>query len=294
MLPANACRALAQAGVLEQVRDRASAPREWITHPSRADSRGPLARWKLDPAIQERYGVPFLVIHRYDLRCILYEAVLASKVAIHLGTRVDFSRTDFRRGLLYAAVRTTERSSEVLEDGEGESVRVLEADLVVAANGQASTARTLVGSHPTAPKTTGKIVHRVLMDKKRMEELGMADLVNPPCIHVWFGPQQMGVGYLLRDVFNVALTVEERDGLGEENDVVVGPRPSTATELQAVYGADWDPRIQTIVREGRGFLKWQLLDYDVDSVNSWVRDRDGEKPTLTLTGDAAHAMGPYM
>ena len=365
ILPPPATRALRLAGVLQAVQTHGIAPKDWTSHSYHRDQTTPLARLGLDPAIQQAYGVPYLVIHRAHLRRILYDAALASGAQVILGRKVDVAATDWTNGVVYtvgsvlAAARDTGGSDgsegansssssgrweepEPEPEGKRNGKREREtfrADLLVAADGQASGTRALLVGHERVPRSTGRTVHRVLMEKARMYSLGMADLVEPSGIHVWFGPRSLAVGYLLGGDFNVALTVEDGIGVGKEGQRVeekmvkeeeegegegivergrkfeagnkkkgeqeeekrkqeephVGPRPSSTAELQQLYDSTWDPRIQTLVQHGRGFLKWELLDYTNDGLASWTRPRQPDETLdLVLTGDAAHAIGPFM
>ncbi|KAI4197488.1 MAG: hypothetical protein LQ350_005865 [Teloschistes chrysophthalmus] len=278
ILPANACRALDQAGVLNKVRSRAVAPRDWVSHSYRDGHV--LGQMNLDPYILERYRVPFLVIHRPDLRRILFDEAQACGARILLDTNVDLRITDFAKGFLYGAT--------VAEGHTKDRKQRFAADLAIAADGQQSNARAYLTASPTRPTPTGKMVNRILIDIDRMRDLGLDDLIDPPCIHVWLGPGSLAVGYLLKNVFNFVLTCSSE----KEESVFTGPRPVDKKDLEVVF-QDWDPRIRSLVRNGHGFLKWLLFHSETEP-GSWVRTSGDEKLTLALTGDAAHAIGPYI
>ena len=224
---------------------------------------------ELDPYIQNTYGVPFLVIHRPELRSILYEEAKLHGAEIFLGTKVDFSSTQF--------------DSRLLRSTDG---RTFEVDLIVAADGQQSTAREWLSGKANNPRPTGRMVNRILMGVDRMKELGLESLISPPCINVWLGPESLAVGYLLKGVFNFVLTCSS-----EKEPIFVGPKPVEKRELEAVF-EKWDPRIRSLVSNGHGYLKWLLLNCD-NKPSSWVHHENG-KLALALTGDAAHAIGPFM
>ena len=258
---------LSQAGVLQEIQSHAVAPQQWVSHSYKTGAV--LSCMNLEPCIQDKYGVPFLVIHRPDLRRILFEKARARGAYIHLGTKIDIQRTDFEKNLLYAV-----------------SGAAFKVDLIIAADGQQSEARELLAGSPNQPRPTGKMVNRVLMSIETMKDLGMNNLISPPCIHVWLGPKGLAVGYLLKNVFNFVLTCSS-----EGESIFVGPKPVKKEQLQAAF-RDWDPQIRSLIDNGRDYLKWLLLDSD-NKPSSWI-DHSSSKLALALTGDAAHAIGPYM
>ncbi|KAI4269344.1 MAG: hypothetical protein LQ337_007334 [Flavoplaca oasis] len=286
ILPANACRALAQANVLDKVKSCAVAPNAWVSHSYQQG--GILSRMELDPYIQDQYNVPFLVIHRPDLRRILFEEAKARGACIHLATTADVHRTDFSDDLIHATV-TDDVEMVARNPDDGRKERTLQADLVIAAEGQQSEARAFLAGHSNQPLPTGKMVNRILIGIDRMRELGLEDLIDPPCIHVWLGPGSMAVGYLLKDVFNFVLVCSSEC----EPEVYLGPREVEKEELRAVF-QDWDPRIRSLVENGHGYLKWLLLENGDTALSSWIHAAEGDKLKLALIGDAAHAIGPYI
>ncbi|KAL8668685.1 MAG: hypothetical protein Q9168_006695 [Polycauliona sp. 1 TL-2023] len=286
ILPANACRTLDQANVLEKVRSCAIAPQAWISHSYRQGTV--LGKMELDPFIQNHYKVPFLVIHRPDLRRILFEEAEAQGASIHLGITADVHRTDFKNGTVHVTEAEGSASAAHKPD-EGRRQQKFPADMVVAADGQQSEARSFLAGRSNQPVATGKMVNRILIGIDRIRELGLDDLINPPCIHAWLGPGSLAVGYLLKDVFNFVLTCSS----GNEPDLFLGPREVDKKELRAVF-QNWDPRIRSLVENGHGYLKWLLLDTTGTELSSWVYDVEGDQMNPVLTGDAAHAIGPYI
>ncbi|KAL8696130.1 MAG: hypothetical protein Q9224_002956 [Gallowayella concinna] len=286
ILPPNACRALQQAGVLAKVQSCAVAPQKWISHSYQNGTI--LGQMELDPYVRERYDMPFLVIHRSDLRRILFEEATARGVIVQFDTTVEMHRADFKNGLVYANLSDSGCGNSVHGD-ESAKRTAFAADLVVAADGQQSETRAFLSGRPNSPAPTGKMVNRILMDIGRMRELGLEDLIDPPSIHVWLGPGSLAVGYLLKNVFNFVLTCSSEN----EASVFLGPRPVDEEELLAVF-KDWDPRIRLLVENGHGYLKWLLLENGHNEVGSWVHAAEGDKLIVALTGDAAHAIGPYI
>ncbi|KAL9597699.1 MAG: hypothetical protein Q9219_004956 [cf. Caloplaca sp. 3 TL-2023] len=286
ILPANACRALDQAGVLKRIQSCAVAPKEWVSYSYQKGTV--LGCLELLPYIQERYKTSFLVIHRPDLRRILFEEAKAWGASIRLNTTVDMQYADLKNGVIY--LRSSSNNSKTANRIDDVAQKeALPADLVIASDGQQSETRAFLSGQPNQSIPTGKMVNRIVMGVDQMRELGLNDLVDPPRIHVWLGPKSLAVGYLLKDVFNFALTCSSE----KEPDVFIGPREVEKDELRAVF-QDWDPRIRLLVENGHGFLKWLLLDNSHHEVPSWIRAVDGEALNVALTGDAAHAIGPFI
>ncbi|KAF2756619.1 FAD/NAD(P)-binding domain-containing protein [Pseudovirgaria hyperparasitica] len=295
VLPPNSTRVLHTLGLLEAVRSRSSASHYWVSHSYRAQPSNthdgvadpnPLAALSLEPDMEQQYGSPFLVIHRADLRKILYSAAQSAGVKIHLGANVDISRTNFTTG----SICTTTPTNDTIYHT---------ADLLFAADGQASSTRTFLNTQPITPRWSGLIVTRVLMSVSDMHALGMSSLISPPSVHIWQGPHTMATGYLLKDDFYLALTTDvsaSPHAAAIHESLFRGPRPASKAELLALYSAPWDPRIRTLIEHGTGFLKWLVLDYhaDVSVPRSWARAREGERLAVALVGDAAHAMKPFL
>ncbi|KAI9683796.1 MAG: hypothetical protein M1822_005986 [Bathelium mastoideum] len=267
ILPPNACRVFKHIGILARIEAKAVSPRAWVTHMYSDGSV--LSSLELDPNMQDTYGVPFLVIYRPDLRQILVDEAVAQGAEIHFGARINIKRSNFTDGIL----RATNGSS-------------FEVNLAVAADGQQSEARAFLSGRENAPKPTGRMVNRVLIDPATMRRLGMGELIDPPALHVWLGPNALAVAYFLGGVFNVALTCSS-----EEEPVFIGPREVVKEELKQVY-QDWNWQIKSLIQHGHGFLKWLLYDVE-NKPESWI-SLDSLKCPLVLIGDAAHAIGPYI
>ncbi|KAL8805832.1 MAG: hypothetical protein Q9182_001744 [Xanthomendoza sp. 2 TL-2023] len=243
---------------------------------------------ELDPYVREHFGMPFLVIHRADLRQILFEEATARGVVVQFDTMVEMHSADFKNGIVYAK-SSDDADKNAVDEGGSAKRTAFAADLVVAADGQQSETRAFLSGRPNKPTPTGKMANRILMDIDRMRELGLEDLIDPPNMHIWMGPGSLAVGYLLKEVFNFVLVCSSEN----EPSVFLGPRPVEEEELLAVF-KDWDPRIRSLVENGHGYLKWLLLDNSHNEVCSWVHAAEGDELIMALAGDAAHAIGPYI
>ena len=127
--------------------------------------------------------MPFLIIHRPHLRRILFEKAEAREACIRLGTTIDIQRADFENDFLYATTTNT-ITTTAGSDEKNQKEEVFVTDLAVAADGQQSEARAYLTGQTNRPTPTGKMINRIFIGIERMRELGLKDLIAPPCIHV--------------------------------------------------------------------------------------------------------------
>lgn len=265
-LPVNSCRVLRDAGVLSRVRDRAARPKAIVLRSYRDGAL--LREMNLDPYTQDKYGLPYLVIHRADLRRILYDEAVARGAQVRLGVTVDGQASDFANGV-------------VRFSGSQEELR---ADLVVGADGPQSMCRAALVQRPNNPRPTGATVVRIVVPVSAIErDPALRDLVSPPSVQTWLGPRSLAVCYTLKDAFNVVLT---RPATPDE--VFIGPRPENVEQLRAFFRS-WDPQMRRLLDIADNFNKWSLLEVD-EPPASFVH------PTgkFVLAGDSAHATLPYL
>lgn len=208
----------------------------------------------------ERYGFPYLHVHRADLHAILLNAVrdrdaeavvvLAECVDLHVG-----------------------RDSVVVRFANGSDVR---ADAVIGADGiRTLVGRTLFGADK--PRFTGNVAWRGLVPAASLPP-GLV----PPDLTVWVGPGKHLVQYFVRrgELVNYAAIVEQ-DGWTTES----WTEPGEKAELLA-YLADWGPEVRSLVEATQSLFRWALFDRDPRA--QWSVGR------ATLLGDAAHPMLPFL
>jgi salicylate hydroxylase len=215
----------------------------------------------MGPVITERFGAPYLHVHRADLLGVLADAVVQriGPSAVHLDSRVQ--RIE-RTGSLGATVH--------LEAGND-----FPADLVVGADGIHSMVRSFVSGSATSARYSGHVAYRALIENRDLGSLG------EPEVNVWLGPGAHVVHYLLRqgELFNLVAVVDSDDQVPESWN-----QPGDPDVLRARF-ADWAPELRAVLDRVTTTMRWALHDHQ--PLDSWING-----PVCVL-GDAAHPMLPY-
>lgn len=206
---------------------------------------------------RDRYGAPYLHMHRADLIEILKRAAEFAGVQVRLGARVSayvMDDTGVRVGL----------------DTGG----IIPCDLLVGADGVRSTVRRqMLG--PEDPRYTGAIAWRITVPADVAPDL-------PHAAIVWAGPGRHAVTYRIRrgELINFVGVVETERWRGESWD-----EPGDPADLAADFGG-WAPPIPDIIAAAQTCFVWAL--FDRDPLPRWS---DGGR--VTLLGDACHPMPPF-
>ena len=262
-LHANCSRILDEIGVLEQVKEYAVQPADLVIRSYRGEE---LYKQNLHPTIQERFQYPHLLIHRADLRRILYDEALNLGASVNLG----------------ACVRSVTFETSEVELTSGERYN---SDLILGADGEHSVCRELLLGYSNRPRSSGDVVFRLAIPASKITpHPSLAALIDPPCVHAWYGPKSHAVCYqLLKDgIFNIVLTCPETKGAA-----IFGPQPAELHTIRALC-RDWDPRFQQLLGLAESALKWTLLQ--TDALDDWVHPSGH----FVLIGDSAHATLPYL
>ncbi len=251
----NSLRVLRQLGLEPALRALAFQPE---ANNSRDFDSGALTNSQtLGATVEDRYGAPYLLMHRGDLHAALAGTVPAG--IIHLDHRLEGLS---QRG---TTVRMTFSNGATAE-----------ADAVIGADGVHSVVRTiLLGAEK--PTYTGRVAYRTVFPTALLNGLAVEACCK------WWGPDRHIVSYFVNprkdELYFVTSTPEPDYGIeswSSKGDLAV---------LRAAY-QDFHPQVRAILAACPDVHKWALV----------VRDplpRWGEG-NIVLLGDSCHPMTPYM
>ncbi|GLK71197.1 FAD-dependent monooxygenase [Ancylobacter dichloromethanicus] len=259
-LAANATRCLEALGVYERVAANAVFPDAFAVMDGRRGTR--LSGGPMGAEAEARFGGPFLVIHRADLQAALLAAMReVPAITLRLGHALE----GFTADSAGVALRLRHAGGE----------ETLHADALVGTDGLRSVVRAAL--HPEA---TPCFRHRAAWRATVPANALPADLADP-VTRLWLGPGAHLVSYPVkagRAINLVAVTPDERQAHGWSE-------AGTRDELLAHYRG-WCRQARTLLDAPERWLRWSL--FDLDPLTSW-----GAGP-VTLLGDAAHAMPPFL
>jgi len=251
----NASRILNRLGLEDPMRRMGVRPRAIVIR--RWDDGRELARQPLADACERNFGAPYYNFHRADLIDLLSAAV--PQGVLHLEHR---------------CVGLTPHSDRV--EVRFHNGATAEADVVVGADGIHSTVRNAIMG-PESPRFSGHVAYRGLIPADRVAHLGLEITAN-----VWWGPDHHFVHYYVgagaRYHNWVALTP------GEWRVESWSAKGEVADALKEFAG--WHPQVRELIGTVETTNRWAL--YDRDPLPRWSVGR------VTLIGDAAHPMLPYM
>jgi salicylate hydroxylase len=217
-----------------------------------------LGRVPLAEAAVERWGAPFYHLHRADLHDVL-RAALGDK-HITLGAR---------------CVAVEQRDNGVtagFADG-----REATGDLLIGADGIHSMVREYVAG-PDRPIWSRQISWRGLAPAKVGHDVGLE-----VCHHSFWGPRTQFVCFYVSAgrLVNWVGNTQSDDDWREESWSARGDRD----EVLRLF-AGWHSEVRELIAGTEQVFKWAL--FDRPPLETWTRGR------VTLVGDAAHPMLPYM
>jgi salicylate hydroxylase len=208
------------------------------------------------PAYRQRFGAPYVGIHRAELQAILSAAVGMNR--IHLRKRL----VDIDDRGAHAALR--------FDDGS-----TIEADLVVGADGARSVVRRwMIGYDDALYSGCSGFRGVVPMD-------ALPSLPDPTALQFWMGPGGHLLHYPMGNDHINFLLVERHPTPWPQREWVM---PTTEGE-QLRHFADWHPAIVEMITAKPVSDRWGL--FHRPPLGRWTKGR------VTLLGDAAHQLAPH-
>lgn len=208
----------------------------------------------------ERWGAPYVHIHRADLLNVLLEkANETPNIEIRLEHRVE----------------QIEARGDSVEIGFSNGHRET-GDLLIGADGIHSAVREhIIG--PDKPRFTGCLAWRGVIETSRL-----GTRKPPPTACAWVGKGAHMVTYYLRGGELVNLVgVVERSDWKTESWSEQGTREDFLSDFRG-----WHPILQELIHKGDEFFQWAL--FDRSPLPKWVEGR------MALMGDACHPMLPFL
>lgn len=249
----NCTRILRDWGLLDEAVSLGVLPRRIVM---RDAVDGEVLTWLDLEDLRQRYGSPYLVIHRSDLHGTLLRACRRAGV-------------DLVNDVHVTAYEQDGDGAAVVHDGGRES-----APVVLAADGLRSAARDMIGKD--APVSSAYVAYRGTIPVDRTAgDVSLDDVV----VHV--GPKCHFVQYPLRqgDMLNQVAVFQSPKALAGEEDW------GTPDELDDAFAGTCED-----VRAGLPLMwrdRWWRM-FDREPLMNWVQGR------IALTGDAAHPPLQYL
>jgi 2-polyprenyl-6-methoxyphenol hydroxylase-like FAD-dependent oxidoreductase len=214
----------------------------------------------LGGAVEERYGAPYLTLHRGDLHAALADIVPADTI-IHSKKLVRVTEHGRRVTLAFADGGTAE------------------ADLVIGTDGAHSLVRDHIAG-PEQPRFTGKLAYRTTFPAVQLRGV---DIGSPRT--KWWGKDRHIVIYYVTaardEIYFTTSQPEKADWMTRESWSTKGD----LSELRAAF-LHFHSDVQAVLAAASEVHKWGI--YERDPLPSWSKGR------VTLLGDACHPMTPYM
>jgi 2-polyprenyl-6-methoxyphenol hydroxylase-like FAD-dependent oxidoreductase len=254
MMP-NSMKVLRGLGLEERLRRVAFAPR---SHLNREWDSGEVSNEL--PMPEQRYGAPYLCMHRAELHAALASVVPAE--VVQLGRKL---------------VRLEQETDGVaLSFADGTHAR---ADAVVAADGVHSAVRAVLNG-PEEPIHRGRVAYRAVFPAELLNgrEIG-------PSRTKWWGPDRHVVIYYTTaqrdEVYFVTSVPEPVDWLTPESWSATGD----VNQLRQAFDG-FHADVRAVLEACPACHKWAILERE--PLPRWSQGR------VTLLGDACHPMTPYM
>ena len=251
----NAVRVLRELGLEPQLRRVAFYPMYWRNRDSKTGTL--MHHYSLGPSAEERFGAPYLLLHRGDLHAAI--ASIVPRQLIHLNQRL-VGLESVKDGVTLSFANGAHRT----------------ADALVGADGVHSLVREILFG-PEKPHFTGRVAYRTTFPTGHLDALDIGDNTK------WWGADRHIVVYFVKpnreEIYFVTSTPEslfEVESWSSHGDI----------ETLRIAYEDFHPQVRAVLAACQRVHKWALVERD--PLPRWGEDR------IVLLGDACHPMTPYM
>ena len=255
----NAMRVLRGLGSEQRLCATAFEPRSSLNRDAYSGSvsnEHPLGR-----AVQERYGAPFLAMHRGDLHQALADLLPAQQ--LRLGKRLVAME----------------------QDGDGVTLRfadgaVVRAGAVIAADGVHSLVRDAVVGSAESARFTGRVAYRTTFAASQLRGVDIGASRTK-----WWGEDRHIVIYYVTaamdEVYFVTSQPEKADWITRESWSSKGDLDELRASFESFHAV-----VRSVLASASEVHKWGI--FERDPLPRWCSGR------VVLLGDACHPMTPYM
>ncbi|MFS0824579.1 FAD-dependent monooxygenase [Bacillus sp. 1P02SD] len=260
-LAANATNVLQKLGVMDRISEYAVFPKRLVLMDAFTGEE--LSALDIDQVYRERYGAPYIVLHRTDLQKALLDACVAHP-NVELLTNQEI-KTAADNG----------NSVEVFT-AAGESFT---GSAVIGADGIWSKTRKLfVVDEPICSEY---VAYRGAIP---MEEVASANVGDPEDVYMFIGPNMHVVQYPVRrgELYNQVVVFKSNQ---YRKEIEHTDQWGTPEEMDEVFKDTCD-RVKTAISYISRQRRWPM--YDRNPIENWTQGN------ITLMGDAAHPMLQYL
>lgn len=272
-LSPNAVRHLKQLNLLNPIMQLANMPNHLLVR--NANKGDILGQMPLGDTVLNRYGSPYLTMHRADLHRILLNAVSQTSTVLYTNTHV----IDYQ--LSINGIILTINNSPIQYSGH----------CLIGADGLYSQIRQWM-LNDGYPKLSGHTVYRGLI-----KQIDLPISLRSQEITVWLAPKLHVVVYPIRanELLNIVVVMHGKVQLNQNNWENFAHKPLILNKIRAIscIHSALLHLIEALCSKDSP-CDWRVWNvYDREPISNPMQMAQGDK-RMVLLGDAAHPMRPYL